>query len=245
MIERSLPERTSEAVLRAFHHWEARRRAEAAKGGPVSRGPAAFTIALSREAGARGTSVAREVGARLGWPVYDHELVERIAHEMGLRTSLLESVDERRVSWLEECVQTLAAVPAVSESAYVRHLVETVLSLAAHGECIIVGRGAAQILPPATTLRVRLLAALEDRIAVLSQERGIPRTEAARQVEAIDHERAQFIREHFRKDPADPQNYDLILNTSRFTVADCAVLIIEALRRLQARAQEKATARAS
>jgi cytidylate kinase len=238
MNERALSERTSEAALRAFQHGEARHRPADVEF-VLRETPPPFTIALSREVGARGTSVARAVGERLGWPVYDHELLERIAREMGLRTSLLESIDERHVGWLQECFEMLAAVPAVNESAYVRHLAETILSLGAKGRCIIVGRGAAQLLPPERTLRVRLLAAREDRIAVMSRERGISRQEAARHVEATDHQRARFIRDHFGKDPADPQHYDLVLNTSRFAVAECAELITEALHELQARPAEK------
>src|SRR5262249_41409867 len=45
-----------------------------------------------------------------------------------------------------------------------RRRAETLLSRAAHGECIIVGRGAAQVLPPKTTLRVRMVGPLQDRI---------------------------------------------------------------------------------
>src|SRR5262249_22661307 len=53
----------------------------------------ALTIAISRQVGAGGTSIATEVGNRIGWPVYDHALLERIAEQMHLRTQLLESVD--------------------------------------------------------------------------------------------------------------------------------------------------------
>ncbi len=42
--------------------------------GPDAPGP---MIAVSRQVGARGATVARAVGARLGWPVYDHELLDR------------------------------------------------------------------------------------------------------------------------------------------------------------------------
>jgi cytidylate kinase len=203
-----------------------------------------FSIAITREFGAGGTSVAAAVGERLGWPVYDHELVEQVARETGLRTSLLDSVDERRKSWLLECVEAFSSGRSVSESGYVRHLIETVLSLGSHGDCVIVGRGAAHILPPATTLRVRLVADPEDRALVMSRQLGISREEAARLVEATDRERVRFLRDHFQKDPADPRNYDLVLNTSRLAYAACAGLVIEALHHLQARAAEKGTARA-
>ena len=36
-----------------------------------------------------------------------------------------------------------------------------------------------------------------------------------------------------------PENYDMVLSTSRFTVPECADLIVEALRRLQARGMEE------
>jgi cytidylate kinase len=177
------------------------------------------------------------VGARLGWAVYDHELLERIAQEMGLRAKLLESVDERHVSWLQECLEAFASSSRVSSSAYVKHLIETMLALSTHGGCVIVGRGAAQILPSATTLRVRLVAPLENRIRVMSQELGVSRTEAARRVEEIDRQRKRFIQEHFLHDPTDLQHYDLLLNTARFTVEECAALIVEALHGFQARAE--------
>jgi cytidylate kinase len=75
---------------------------------------------------------------------------------------VIENVDERHVSWLQECVESFAAVSAVREGKYARRLIETVLSLAMRGRCVFVGRGAPFVLPPATTLRVRLVAPLED-----------------------------------------------------------------------------------
>jgi cytidylate kinase len=125
---------------------------------------------------------------------------------------------------------------AVSASAYVRHLFETHLSLAAHGECVLVGRGAAQVLPAATTLRVRLVAPVEDRVEAIRQRFGISVDEAARWVATTDAERSRFVRDHCGKDPVDPRLYDLVLNASRLAVNECADLIIEALHELQARA---------
>jgi cytidylate kinase len=224
---RGTSDRSSEALMRAMHHWEGQRQAA----GPGS-APAGFTIALSREVGAGGTSVARAVGERLGWPVYDHELLEHIAREQNLRVTLLESVDERRTSWIEECMEAWGEIPAVSNSAYVRYLTETMLSLAAHGECVIVGRGAAQVLPPGSTLRVRLVAPPEQRVAWMMRERGLAQAEAARQVAHVENERTRFIRDHFQKDPTDVHAYDLVVNSGRLSVADCAGLIVDALHRL-------------
>jgi hypothetical protein len=217
---------------------EARRRSSALHLSSSPARPEEATIALAREAGTQGPLVAREAGRRLGWDVYDHELLERIAQELHWRMSLLESIDEKRMSWLEETVQAFRTDPEtsghpVSESAYVRHLVQTILALGVHGGCIIVGRGAVHILPAATTLRVRLVAPLAHRIEVMSHRLGLSNREAERRVQTVDSDRAAFIRDHFTRDPENPHHYDLILNTARFSVVECADLIVEALRRIQ------------
>jgi len=200
-----------------------------------------LTIALSRQVGAGGTSIATEVGNHLGWPVYDHALLERIAQEMHLRTQLLESVDERQMHWLTECAGAFGQEPSISTNAYVRHLVQIILSLAAHGSCIIVGRGSPFILPRATTLRVRIVADREHRVLGLSRERGISRADADAQIDQIDRERIAFIKDHFLKDPRDPQNFDVVLNSSCFSHAECADLILEALHRLEERVRTSQT----
>jgi cytidylate kinase len=194
-----------------------------------------YTIAISREAGANGSLIARAVGEQLGWPVYDRELVEHIAADMGVRAGLLESVDEKHRSWLLEAVEAFAAAPAVSESGYVRHLVETLASLGSHGECVIVGRGAAQILHGSNTLCVRLVGPVQERIRTVLLRFGFSREEAKKWVEHTDGERVRFVKGHFHKDPTDPRAYDLTLNSSRLTVPECAGLIVDALHRLQAR----------
>jgi cytidylate kinase len=226
----------AESIVHANSYRESHQQARRASGAP------ALTIAISRQAGAGGTSIATEVGTRLGWPVYDHELVERIAREMHLRTKLLESVDERHTSWLVECAESFSQVPLVSESAYVRHLIQTILSLGAHGSCVIVGRGASHILPPVTTLRVRLVGDREDRITALSRELGVTHEEASRRIDVIERERIAFSKDHFHKDPGDPQNFDLVLNSSCFSYSECAQLIIEALYRLEARVRASTAA---
>jgi cytidylate kinase len=224
MIPR-ITERQAEALERAQRHWQQRHQdATAAQTAP------AVTIAIAREAGCPGTSVAHEVGARLGWPVYDHELLENIAKEMGLRVSLLDTIDERRQSWILETMESFGEASFVSENSYVRHLIQTILSLGSHGQCIIVGRGAAQILPVRNTLRVRLVGLLEDRITAFANRFGLAREEAARKVEEKNRERNYFIRDHFQKDPTDILQYDLVLNTSRWTVPACAEMIICGLR---------------
>ena len=75
-------------------------------------------------------------------------------------------------------------------------------------------------LPVDTTLRVRVVASRQDRIALIGRESGLNPTEADRYVESTDLERIRFIKQHFRKDLTDPLLYDLVLNASRFSVEE-------------------------
>jgi hypothetical protein len=67
MDQKKSSERVAEAIGRARHQWQARRKAEAIAESPPMPSLPAWTIALSREAGANGPRVARAVGERLGW----------------------------------------------------------------------------------------------------------------------------------------------------------------------------------
>ena len=228
----SPPGSTLEALSGYLQHWKERGEAEAR----ARQAKPAFTIAISRQSEARGTTTARAVGARLGWAVYDRELVERIAQDMKLQASLLERVDEKKVGWLQEFMESFSSAPVVSDIAYVHRLAKTIASLVVHGDCVLVGRGVAHILPVETTLRVRLVAPVAWRVAAMSRKLGVGEEEAAVKVATTDRLRVQFVREHFNKDTTDPSLYDLVLNTERFSVEQCADLIVEALHRLQAAA---------
>jgi hypothetical protein len=73
----------------------------------------------------------------------------------------------------------------------------------------------------------------------MSRGLDLSEAEAARRVRTIDRERIDFVQDHFLKDPADPRQYDLVINAGRLPVAAEAALIIETLRHLQACAADK------
>jgi hypothetical protein len=61
-------------------------------------------------------------------------------------------------------------------------LTRIILALGVQGQAVLIGRGAGCILPRATTLHVRVLAPLQDRIAYVKQWLRLPREAAAEQV---------------------------------------------------------------
>src|SRR4029079_16211410 len=67
---------------------------------------AALTIAISREAGARGGTIGRRVGRLLGWEVYDQELLDYVMQDSTVQQGLMDSLSDVAAHWVEERVQT-------------------------------------------------------------------------------------------------------------------------------------------
>src|SRR5262245_13192019 len=225
VMDSALPQHAVEAVLKSASHEHPHHTPGAL--------PAACTIAISREAGALGSSIGQELATRLGWRLYDQALLDQVAAEMGLQPSLLDGVDERPANLVRELLETFSARPGVSSSGYTHHLIKVLGSLAGLGECVVVGRGAAHVLPAESTLRVRLVAPRAFRIAVIQKARGVTAGEAERWMDTTDRGRTRFVKEVLGKDPTDPGLYDLVLNVSRFTVPQAANTIVVALRSLE------------
>lgn len=190
--------------------------------------PAGLTIAISREAGARGATIATRAGEKLGWDVYSQDMLEYSAQNGSLRQDTLDRLTPAARQWIDERLQHLVASENLSQHPNVLELARLVLALGAQGNVILLGRGAGFILPTKSTLHVRLVAPLADRVAYMSQWLRLTDEEAADQVRKRDHRRNDFIATHFHRKPNDIHLYDMLLNTSMFGEDKSADLIAAA-----------------
>jgi cytidylate kinase len=200
---------------------------------PLAEGPrlpAALTIALSREAGARGTSIARRVGEKLGWQVYTQDMLEYLANQGNLQQEILEQLSPPARAWVEEQLARWQGAAAQGSATTFREIARLILALAVQGEVILIGRGAGLLLPPATTLHVRIYAPLAERIAYMSQWLRLTTDEARQEVLKRDERRNHFVDTHFHYKAHEPYRYDLLLNSSLLGEELCAELIVHAAR---------------
>jgi cytidylate kinase len=200
---------------------------------PVERIPSRLTVAISREAGARGGTIARRVGRKLAWPVYNQELLEYIAQEGAFRHDVVEGLPPAAARWAEVRLQRVLREQTLSQHPSLVELARVILALGAQGQVVLIGRGAGCILPAETTLNVRIIAPLADRVAYMSQWLRLTLEESADQVRRRDERRAEFICTHFHRQPGDLYQYDLVLNSSLLGEEPCANLIAEAARAKQ------------
>lgn len=185
-------------------------------------------LVISRETGAGGSEIARKVGQKLGWDVLDKEIVDDLAQKYHTPRSLVEHVDERHVSWIEEVFTSWFKGQELSSAAYVIRLNRMLLLAAHHGNVVFVGRGARFVLPAERGLSVRILAPLDFRVEQVMLQQSMSAKEARRFVENTDRERERFIKDHYHHKAADPHLYDLVLNVEKLVQDDAVNLIVDA-----------------
>jgi cytidylate kinase-like protein len=188
------------------------------------------TICISRQYGARGAAMGRLVSERLGIGFYSQELIHDIAEAAHVRQQVVESLDERVQDGISEWVAGLIKRGVFAPSDYLRNLSKVVLTLANHGRSVIIGRGAHFILDHRTTLRVRVIAPLEARVARIAERDGLSEEKAEATILRIDAERLAFNRQHYGADLADPANYDLVVNAGTLGLEGAAELTVAAFR---------------
>jgi len=185
-------------------------------------------ICISRECGALGAHIGRQVAERLGFAFYAQELVDEIAKQAHVRRKVVESLDERRRKGVARWIDELVRVGRFTPGDYMHGLSEVVLTLGRHGKSVIVGRGAFFILDNRFTLRVRCKAPLDWRVAQIAKRRNMSEADARAMVLRIDDERVDFYRENFNVDVRQPEHFNLMLDTGTVPEKDCVETIVEA-----------------
>ena len=183
-------------------------------------------ITISREYGSGGGEIATRTATRLGWKLIDHEVVVRVAQELGVTEAEAEAYDERTESAVSRILATLQAIqPTIPVAPPVllttdahdynearRRVIEGAV---AAGQVVIVGRGAQVLLAQRRdVLHVRIVAPLDKRIIYVMQREGLDQNAARARVQVKDRDRARYLQVEHNKDSGDPHLYDLVVNTS-------------------------------
>lgn len=190
----------------------------------LQRFPRTLTIAVSRQTGSRGGSIAQRVGRKLGWQVVDQDLLEYMAQQGAANDELTAAARQ----WADQRLQELQQRGSLDANQGETHLARVILTLAAIGEVVLVGRGAGHLLPPDSTLHVRIVAPREERVAYFGQWQRLTPQDSQREVDLRDSRRSQYMLDHFSVDAADPVYYDMVLNSGMLGEEVCAQLIADA-----------------
>jgi cytidylate kinase len=206
-----------------FRRWETLRRSDATERPQPC-------LAISRQHGAGGASLGRLVAERLGYGFFGREIVEEITKRTGLSHQLVVGVDEHIRGSIDRFLGDGFRQQRFTESEYLRQVVRVIATLGERGGAVILGRGAPFILKPERALRVLLVAPRQQRLEHLAKSLELAAKEAEARLVQLDQRRAEFLRHDFGRDPDDPINYDLTLNTGSLELGVSAELLVSALR---------------
>ncbi|MGH0034687.1 MAG: AAA family ATPase [Myxococcota bacterium] len=219
------PRSLQQLVEHQMKRWEVEHRASYPRPG------GAPCVALSRHAGSGGEMIAQQVAEWLDYGLFDKDIVEQVARERHVQRELVAGLDEKVADAIHRYVTDSFRSRAFSESDYLRGLIQVITTLGQRGMAVIVGRGAACILPPDRALRVLVTAPRAVRVERFAKEHSIPVSDATDRVDRIDSVRSEFARFQFGVDPDESTLYDLVINSEHLLGEAAARVIVEALRR--------------
>jgi cytidylate kinase len=194
-------------------------------------------ITVSREFGAGGSDLARELGARLKWPVLDHDIVHRVAQRLRLNDGTVEPFDEHPPSLLAR-IATVLIVPVPGMYSFptaaevpthdaIADATRRVIEDAAKSlPLIVVGHGAQCIFEDRIDmLSVRLVAPLLVRLSRVAARQRIGSAMAAALVRRADEDRQAYIQRYFHRDWRSELLYDLQINTGAIAISEAATMV--------------------
>ncbi|HQL89107.1 MAG TPA: cytidylate kinase-like family protein [Syntrophales bacterium] len=190
----------------------------------------AFTITISRQAGAGGSEIARVLAKKTKMDLMAGQIIQHVAESSKMSTKVVETLDEKAITTMESWINSMFVSRHLWPSDYLKHLTRVIATIGRHGNAIIVGRGAGYILPPETTFRVKIIAPLEYRIQSMMRIRNLSRAEAQSYIEKRDGDRIAFVKKYFQADAMDPLNYDLVINTEKVGIEGAVDTILIAFR---------------
>jgi len=180
-------------------------------------------ITISRGSFSGGQMLAECVGTKLGYRCVDREAVaERGAARGGSQQELLDAL-LKPPGFLERFQHKRYQYLALFQAA----LAEEVKT----GEVIYHGNAGHLLLKGASAvLKVRVIAPLEKRIAMLVARRKMGRHEAISYIHRVDEERKRWVRFLYGVDWEDPHLYDLVVNLDAFDIEEACEVVAAAAR---------------
>jgi len=205
------------------------------------------TVTIARRMGSGGTYVGRVISERLKLRYVDREVLQLAAERLGVEASALEPNRERVAGFWERFFGSLSFGPpegtyapppvqAYSDKALFECQSGVLRELAAHNDCVIVGYGAAYVLPRhARMLNIFFHAPLSFRVRRVAEIYKADEGRARQLVEESDRVRARYFKEMTGRDWACADNYHLCVDTSMSPLPELAERLVNFVeRRLRA-----------
>ena len=188
-------------------------------------------ITIGREFGSGGFAVAKELGKRLGIPVYDNELITKAAQDSGFSAEVFVQNDEKKRFFSFSAIFG-GEEGYMSDSKLFNMQCETIKAIAEQGSAVIVGRCSDYVLRDYDcTLDVFLTSPVEIRAERIIERFSVSLDDAMEMIEKKDKGRAEYYNYYTFGNWGVASTYDLCVDSSLLGIKGTADFIIEFARR--------------
>jgi cytidylate kinase len=195
-------------------------------------------ITISRQFGAGGKTLGKQVADKLGYTFADEDIIQLIAEKAKVSPGWVESVEKEAGGRLSRIVNRMVSKSLVDrvlkdergyidEQIYIDYLVILINQMAEEDNVVFLDRGSQYILndlPEA--YHILLINTLENRIRFMMDHYELSTKRAAQVVKNEDRRRINLYRKIGKQDYDQPELYHLVINMARIDLTAAADLII-------------------
>ena len=193
-------------------------------------------LTISRTFGCGAREIARELAERLGYSLFEKEIVPILAKKLDRKTEYTLEHDQLK-DMLSSSVIDFASSrfaflkkDAINPQEYTEALRDVFLNFLRQGNVIIVGRGSQFILQDQPgVFHVRLIASMEFRVAHLKEQHFLKQSGRTliQKIQAEDQRRQRFLKTHFNQTGENPLLYHLTINLSKIPKTRVLKMILQ------------------
>jgi len=194
-------------------------------------------ITISRQYGAGGKTIANLVAHKLGYQMFDDEILQEVARKANVSKHWVDSVEKEAGSKFQRFISGIVPKSLIErildseggyidEEIYIDLLYKVITRIADQGNAVIVGRGGQYILEGfENTYHILLIADKLHRIQFMEEHYQLSSSEALKVVNANEKKRATLFRKFGKEGYDNHVHYNIVINTSVIPIQKASDII--------------------
>lgn len=183
-------------------------------------------ITISRGCYSHGKEIAERVAAALDYELISKEILLEASKSFNIPENSLSSSIHDAPGFLEGIIHPQ------ERRHYLDCIRSALLEHVKHDNVVYHGMAGHLFLTGIRhVIKIRVIAEMADRVALVCKTRHIPHAKAVALIEAEDRQREQWYQSVYKKEMSDPRLYDMVLCIGRLTIDDASALICAAAAR--------------
>ena len=194
-------------------------------------------ITISRQFGAGGLTLGKELAQVMGYTLVDEEVIKLISKKARVSQNWVTAIEKEAGGKLQQFISRLLPRGLVDrilddqrgyidEEIYINLLDQIIRQIAEKDNCVILGRGGQYILKNRPdTFHILLISSKQDRIRFMETHYDLAPAQAMQVVNAEDKRRINLYRKFDKSDYDQPDHYHLTLNMSKIPLESATAIV--------------------